>query len=109
MTESVEPPGLAPDGVEPATVRQFAAVLAVDLGPRLVIRCLGLEDEPVEVEDERLDLAPGWQCPEAYRTRRFKISDLARCVITADGGIGPAEVAHVDMSSDVSPRSSAMP
>src|SRR6202158_2417872 len=47
--------GVAPNVVVPQIHREVVTVLAVDLGPRLVRRRLRLEDEPVEVEDQRAD------------------------------------------------------
>jgi hypothetical protein len=56
MGERVEPTGLTPDVIEPPIARQLVAVLAVDLRPRLVRRRLRLEDQAVEIEDERPDV-----------------------------------------------------
>src|SRR5205814_1644319 len=46
-------PAIAPEVVVPPRHRDLVAVLTVDLGPGLVRRRLGLEDEAVEVEHER--------------------------------------------------------
>src|SRR5205809_338206 len=50
-----KPTGFAADVVGPKLVGQIVAVLPVDLDPGLVRGHLGLEDEAVEVEDQRAD------------------------------------------------------
>ena len=55
VRERVEPAALAADVIEPQRLRQLVAELAVDLDPGLVRGRLGLEDEAVEVEDQRAD------------------------------------------------------
>src|SRR5439155_1529725 len=51
----LEPPRLASDVLAPGLAGQILPVLPVDLDPGLVRGHLGLEDEAVEVEDQRAD------------------------------------------------------
>src|SRR5207249_11596772 len=55
MIRGVEEATLASDVFEPAVEWQLVPVLAINLGPGLVRRSLRLDDESVEVEDERAD------------------------------------------------------
>ena len=72
--QRVEPTALAADVVEPERFRQLVSEFAIDLDPRLVRGRFGLQDEPVEVEDER----PHAHCCVAYRPYRSTVARNAR-------------------------------
>jgi len=56
MAERIEPGALAPDVLEPAIPGHRLPMLAVELVPRLERRPLRVEEQAVEVEDERAGL-----------------------------------------------------
>src|SRR5438477_1306692 len=81
VVERVERPDRRTDVLEPPLAGKLEPMIAVDLGPRLERGTLGLEDQPVEIEDERADGSGRAQRRRSRESRR-RISRYSQTSVT---------------------------